>query len=376
MTPPRKSSRFVLAAGALALVVLAGCSQAQDNRQNSLDPHGADAEKVNSLFTPVLIVAIAVAVFITLATIYVAIRFRYRPGKNENPKQTHGNSRLEITWTIIPALLLAVIAVPTVGTIFDLAEPPAEDALQVTVIGKQWWWEFQYNDAKVFTANELHIPVGRDIAIKLKACDSTGCNVIHSFWVPELSGTKDVVPGRTNTMVISADDVGTYLGQCKEYCGLSHANMRFRVVAQTPSDFNDWLISQQQGPVNPLTTVDADGKSVVVDEPAPQLIQKFQCTNCHIFDDASTPNYGPNLTHLASRKTFASGYFELTHANLVSWLLDAPGMIPMESQDCRDPVGDGICVGMPSFTENTPKGLPVMTRDEANTLADWLLEQK
>ena len=379
MTPPRKSSRFVLAAGALALVVLAGCEGAVHNRQNPLDPHGADAEKINNLFTPVAIVAILVGIFIIAATIYVAVRFRYRAGVNENPKQTHGNSRLEITWTIIPALLLAIIAVPTVGTIFDLAEPPAEDALQVTVVGKQWWWAFQYPDAKVITANELHIPVGRDVAIKLKACDQGACNVIHSFWVPELSGTRDVVPGRTNTMVISASEPGTYLGQCKEYCGLSHANMRFRVIAQSKSDFADWLAGQQEGPVNALTEPGPDGNPVIVDEPAPQLIEKFQCTNCHVFDDASTSSIGPNLTHLASRTTFASGYYQLNHANLVKWLQNAPGMIPMESGGCRA-VPQGICVGMPSFTENTPDGangkpLPEMTPDEANTLAEWLLEQ-
>ena len=381
MTSPRKSTgtrrtrqrRFLLAAAAFATLALAGCSEAENNKQNPLDPHGADAEKINNLFTPVLILAIAVGIFIIAATIFVALKFRYREGTNENPKQVHGNSRLEIGWTIIPALLLAVIAVPTVGTIFDLAEAPAADALEVTVIGKQWWWEFQYPSAKVNTANELHIPVDRDVAIKLKACDSTGCNVIHSFWVPELAGTRDVVPGRTNTMVISADEPGTYLGQCKEYCGLSHANMRFRVIAQSNSDFQEWLSGQQQGPVNALYSDSAT--AAFADEPAPQLIEKFQCTNCHVFDDASTPAYGPNLTHLASRATFASGYYELNKGNLVSWLQNAPGMIPMESQGCRLPVGEGICVGMPSFTENTPKGLPEMTPAEASTIADWLLEQ-
>jgi cytochrome c oxidase subunit 2 len=379
----RTARRFALVTAILALA-LAGCSEAQDNGQNVLNPQGEDAQKISDLFTPVAIIAILVAIFIIAATIYVGVRFRYREGKNENPKQVHGNTKLEIGWTIVPALMLAIIAVPTIGTIFDLAEPAPDDAVQVTVVGKQWWWEFQYPDAKVVTANELHIPVGRKVALKLKACDQGACNVIHSFWVPELAGTKDVVPGRTNTLTISAKEPGTYLGQCKEYCGLSHANMRFRVIAMTPDDFATWVSEQQQGPVNPLTELvsktDADGKTTespqVLDEPAPQLIQKYQCTNCHIFDDSSTVNYGPNLTHLASRTTFASGYYELTHDKLVQWLLDAPGLIPMESQDCRDPVGDGICVGMPSFTRNTPKGMPVMTHDEATTLADWLLEQK
>jgi cytochrome c oxidase subunit 2 len=157
------------------------------------------------------------------------------------------------------------------------------------------------------------------VALKLKACDQGQCNVIHSFWVPELAGTQDVVPGRTNTLTISADQPGTYLGQCKEYCGLSHANMRFRVIAQSADDFADWLSGQQEGPVNPLTGPDPSdpSKQVTLDEPAPQLITKYQCTNCHVFDDAATASYGPNLTHLASRTTFASGYYELNHAKLV-----------------------------------------------------------
>jgi cytochrome c oxidase subunit II len=381
MTPPRKRTTAVrlrrpaLVSAALVTLVLAGCSEAQDNRQNALEAHGEDADKILDLFTPVAFIAILVGIFITVATVFVAVKFRYRPGVNENPKQVHGNTRLEIGWTIIPALLLAVIAVPTVGTIFDLSEAPASDALEVTVVGKQWWWEFQYPDASVVTANELHIPVGREVSLDLEACDAGVCNVIHSFWVPELAGARDVVPGRTNQLTISADEPGTYLGQCKEYCGLSHANMRMRVIAQTPEDFEEWLSNQQQGPVNPLTEEDADGNPVVVDEPAPQLIEKFLCTNCHSFEDAATASIGPNLTHLRSRTTFASGYFELDHDNLVEWLLDAPGMIPMESGGCRE-IPQGICVGMPSFTENTPEGEPAMTRDEANTIADWLLEQR
>jgi cytochrome c oxidase subunit 2 len=377
----RTARRGALAAVVVSSLALAGCAEAKNNGQNTLKPHGADAQKIFDLFAPVAIIAIAVGIFIIIATIYVAIKFRYREGTNDSPKQVHGNTKLEIGWTMIPALVLAVIAVPTIGTIFDLAETPPDSALQVTVVGKQWWWEFQYPDAKVVTANELHIPVGRKVALKLEACDQGACNVIHSFWVPELAGTRDVVPGHTNTLTISASEPGTYLGQCKEYCGLSHANMRFRVIAQTPSDFAAWLSGQQQGPVNALTTtqpVTKDGvtkdETVYLDG-APQLVEKYQCTNCHTFDDSSKVNYGPNLTHLASRTTFASGNYKLDHGKLVEWLLDAPSLIPMASQDCRDPVGDGICVGMPSFTTNTPKGMPVMTSEEANTLADWLLEQ-
>jgi cytochrome c oxidase subunit 2 len=127
--------------------------------------------------------------------------------------------------------------VPTISTIFDLADQSDATALEVTVVGKQWWWQFEYTDAKVVTADELVIPTGRKVHLKLKACEQDTCNVIHSFWVPELSGTRDVVPGRTNELTLNADEPGTFLGQCKEYCGLSHANMRFRVIAKTPKDF-------------------------------------------------------------------------------------------------------------------------------------------
>jgi cytochrome c oxidase subunit 2 len=211
--------------------------------------------------------------------------------------------------------------------------------------------------------------------VKLTACDeslpggvdgSPGCNVIHSFWVPELAGTRDVVPGRTNTLKLRADEPGTYLGQCKEYCGLSHANMRFRVIAQTPDEFAEWAAGQNEGPAVALEDSDA----------AELFTTKFACTNCHTTEDSSISVYGPNLTHLASRSTFASGYYELTRQRLIEWILDAPSMVPMESAECRLPPSpfEHTCVGMPSFVNDTPEGQPVMTRAEAETLADYLLE--
>ncbi len=378
MTPRRsRGRRLVLVAVAAVALVLAACSEVKNNGQNSLEPKSPQAQKIYDLFVPILIIAIVVGIAIIIATVYLALKFRYKKGSNENPKQVHGNTRLEIGWTVLPALLLAIIAVPTVATIFDLAQNPGPEALQVNVVGKQWWWEFKYPDAKVVTADELIIPTGRDVFVKLDACEGSGtsktCNVIHSFWVPELSGKKDVVPGQTNTLTISADKPGTYLGQCAEYCGLSHANMRFRVIAKSPSDFQEWLSEQQDGPVNPL--YESDGTTPA--GPTQDLIvNTFQCTNCHVFDDSSKASYGPNLTHLASRTVFASGAYPLTRDNLVNWVQDAPSMIPMSSQGCRYPPGDGICVGMPSFINNTPPGQQSMTQQQAEDIADFLLEQK
>ena len=380
MTPRRsRGRRLVLVVAALLAVVLGGCAHASGNHngQNTLDPKGPAAQKIYNLFLPVFGIAAFVGIAILIATVYLAIRYRYRPGKNENPKQIHGNTKLEIGWTIVPALILAVIAVPTVSTIFDLAKDPGPSALQVTVEGKQWWWQFSYPDQKVVTADELVIPAGRPVKVHLTACDGTGtaktCNVIHSFWVPELNGKKDVVPGHDNWTTIEADDPGTYLGQCAEYCGLSHANMRFRVIAKSKEDFAQWVSDQQQGPAVPL--YESDGTTPAGD--AQNLVANtFACTNCHVLDDSSKATYGPNLTHLASRSTFASGSYPLTRENLIKWVMNAPSMIPMSSEGCRLPPGQGICVGMPSFTENTPKGLPTMTHTQAEQIADYLLELK
>jgi len=330
MTNRSRRRKLLLAAVGLATLalVVAGCGPS--NGQNSLDPKGVEAKKIDNLFWPVLIVAVIVGIFIFVAVLYCAIRFRRRAG-NERPKQIHGNTALEIGWTLIPAVILAVVAVPTVSLIFQLNEDPAPNALNVTVVGKQWWWQFDYpaskGSTKVVTANELHVPTGREISIDLTACDASlpgGCNVIHSFWVPELNGKRDVVPGHNNHTSFTIDKPGTYLGQCAEYCGLSHANMRFRVIAQSPDDFEQWLSEQQDGPA---VTLEDSGD-------AGELFSKtFACTNCHTTEDSSISTYGPNLTHLASRTVFASGSFQLNRANLIDWILNAPSMIPMESQD-------------------------------------------
>jgi cytochrome c oxidase subunit II len=360
-----------------SLSLLAACS-AEDNGQNSLKPEGPAAEKIDNLFVPVFWVSVVVGVLVLAAVVVFALRYRYRAGKNENPKQIHGSTPLEIGWTIVPALILAVVAVPTVMTIFDLNEEPSGDVLNVTAVGKQWWWEFKYPRQEVVTANELVIPSGRPVKVNLTACDESlpgECNVIHSFWVPELNGKRDVVPGRRTFTTIEANKPGTYLGQCAEYCGLSHANMRFRVIAVEPSEFDDWIDEQQQGPAVPFQI--GTGAQVQAAGPSQELIStKFQCTNCHTLTDAKVSTYGPNLTHFASRTTFASGYYALTRDRLVDWVYNAPGLIPMESKSCRDPgePAEGSCVGMPSFSRDTPSGQPTMTRQEAEQIADYLLQ--
>jgi cytochrome c oxidase subunit 2 len=361
----------------VSTLLLAACS-AENNRQNSLKPKGPAADKIDSLFTPVFWVAVVIGVLVISAVVVFALRYRYRSGKNENPKQIHGSTPLEIGWTIVPALILAAIAVPTVKTIFDLHQEPGGDVLNVTAIGKQWWWEFEYPKQKVVTANELVIPAGRSVRVNLTACDESlpdKCNVIHSFWVPELAGKQDVVPNRKQFTTIEADKPGTFLGQCAEYCGLSHANMRFRVIAVERSEFDQWITEQQRGPAVPFQA--GTGAAQQPAGPTQELIStKYQCTNCHSLADSKVSSYGPNLTHLASRTTFASGYYKLTRDQLVEWVYNAPGLIPMQSEKCRDPgePAAGECVGMPSFSRNTPAGQPTMTRQEGEQIADYLLQ--
>lgn len=357
----RRLSRAGLLVGIATL--LAACGN--DNGQNSLHPKGAYAQKINNLFIPILILAIVIGIAVFVAVVFFAFKFRYREGGPDNPKQIHGSTPLEIGWTIIPALILAAVAVPTIATIFDLAKKPTgPNVLNVTVSGKQWWWQFELPhqpmvDKKVVTSTELHIPVGTKVYLS-----EVSDNVIHSFWVPELNGKMDVLPGRTNHNTIEADKPGTYLGACAEFCGLSHADMRFRVIAQPMDEWQKWLAGQQQGPAQSWT-----GK-------IKQLTSaKYACTNCHVLDNSSKDTGRPNLTHLDSRTTFAGGTYAVNRKNLTNWVMNAPSMVAMASTDCRLPP-PATCVGMPSFTKNTPKGQPTMTKEDADTIVTFLLGEK
>ncbi len=316
-TRRRVTRKLWIPALATLALVLAACSteSGPENGQNGLRPKGTYATKIDNLFTPVFWVAMVILVFVLGATLFIALRFRVRKGKEVRPKQIHGSTPFEISWTIVPAVILAIIAVPTVALTFELSEKPA-DPVKITVVGKQWWWQFDYPqqagiDNKIVTADEMHIPTGRDVLLTLKACDPSlpggfeggpGCNVIHSFWVPELAGKRDVVPGHDNQMKIKVDTPGTYLGQCAEYCGLSHANMRFRVIAQTPSDYEAWLAGQQKGPA--VSLADAGAAKDL-------FTTKYQCTNCHTTEDSEHQRvrpepHAPREPHARSRAATTS----------------------------------------------------------------------
>lgn len=328
----------------------AGCST--ELPQNSLNPAGPEARKIDDLFWLVFWIAAVIFVLVEGALIFAAFRFRRRRNEERGVKQVHGNVRLEVIWTIIPAVILAAVAVPTVATIFDLhSEPdPGENALVVNVIGHQWWWEFEYPEYGIETANEMHIPAGRTVYLNLTSAD-----VIHSFWVPQLNGKRDAVPGRVNHLTLVADEPGVYLGQCAEFCGLAHADMRHRVFAHTDADFEAWVAEQQQPAEVPTEGLAAEGWDTF------QLV----CTACHVADGATTDvsrqitategdetftfdaALAPNLTHFGSRETFGGASFDNVEEHLREWLRNPADLKPMRPD--QNDVAGGRILGMPNF---------------------------
>src|SRR5262249_39857186 len=253
---------------------------------------------------------IATVVFVVLA--WVLVRYRDRPGAAP-PSLMRGHSLLEIAWTIAPALALPVIAIPTIHVIFRTQGRPAPGSLDVVVRGWQWWWEFRYPTLDVVTANELHLPAGRPVQLRLE-----GPDVIHSFWVPRLGGKRDVVPGRHNRITLTPDTPGEYLGQCAEFCGASHANMRLRVIVQTPDDFERWVAMQKAPPVEPAGDA-ASGKTAYA---------QLACVGCHTIRGVSGGVIGPDLTHVGTRRTIAAGLLPNTPENLIAWLRDPEAVKP------------------------------------------------
>ena len=305
--------RILAALILLAPLVLFGCTT-QDFPQSTLHPRADYAWDIQHLLENLLFWVALIFVLVETALIVVVVRFRNRPGLPE-PKHVHGHTGLEIAWTIAPAIVLAFIAVPTVVTIFKTQAAAPAGALQVRVIGHQWWWEFRYPELNITTASEMHIPVGRPIAISLETAD-----VIHAFWFPAMGGKRDVVPSRVNHMWFKADSVGTYMGQCAELCGTSHANMKKLLIVQTPEEFDAWVASQQRLPVEPdSTSAAARGKQVFMDA---------GCIACHYIEGVGPGVIGPNLNHVGSRRSLAGAVFDNTPENMAKWIENPPARKP------------------------------------------------
>ncbi|PWT72091.1 MAG: cytochrome c oxidase subunit II [Chloroflexi bacterium] len=349
----RSKVRRVAGLALLALVISAVLSAC--NSPNILDPAGPVAEGEKGMAIMVFIVAAVVFVIVISALLYCVIRFRDRPGAAD-ASQLHGNSRLEIAWTIIPSALLVLILVLTLTTMFNLANPPSSSpSITITAIGHQWWWEFVYPDQHIVTADQLNIPVNTVVNINLRSD-----NVIHSLWVPQLGGKTDVIPGHNNTMWLEATrydssnaEANMYRGECTEYCGTQHAHMDFVVVVQTQSDFNTW-VTQQQG----LAATPALGSAAAAGK---QVFLSAGCVGCHQINGVTPATtaklIGPNLTHFGSRQLIAGGVLDNNPTNLAQWIYDAQA------------VKNGV--DMPAFN-GSPGSQGNLTQDQLNNLVAYL----
>ena len=372
--------RGALAAAGLT-VLLAGC--AKDAPQDTWQPEGSNAQKIQNLQWPVFLIAGIVGVIVLVAVLWCV--FRYRDRGQAIPEQSHGNRRLEIMLTILPALILVGVGVASTSTLMALSKTDDTQCV-VNVTGQQWWWEIDYPVQEgcggitepIVTSGQLVIPADTNVLLR-----GTSRDVIHSFWVPRINGKRDMVPGRVQTLRLQAEHPGIYAGQCAEFCGLSHANMRMEIVSLSAEDFEAWKANQIED-VKPAATgtLAAEGEALFVQ----------QCARCHQVNglvnsdgdpviahpqDQVYAGAAPNLTHLMSRNTFAGASFDLLTAacrpfvwdapaaefgarylqgvtpdclnrvNLASWLRNAPAMKPMYTNPTELGPTNGLPRGMP-----------------------------
>src|SRR5258706_5254742 len=319
--------RFVKQRSAIGLAVVAaaallgGC--ARNAPQDTFQPEGENARKIQNLQLPVFIVAGIVGVIVFGVILFVVIRYRDRG--QEMPKQIHGRPALEIALTILPAVILIAVGIPTVSTVFSLAKT-SDTQCVVNVTGQQWWWEYEYpvqdcggvNIAQpIVTSGELVLPTKVHVLLRITSND-----VIHSYWIPKLNGKRDAVPGRIHPLRMEADHPGIFAGQCTEFCGLSHARMRMDAVGLTPTDFGTWVANQLEPAAKPTDAAGLAGEDQF----------RTQCSRCHQVNGLMEENAdgtssdkpviafpdlyvvagnAPNLTHLMSRTTFAGATFDL-----------------------------------------------------------------
>ena len=357
----------------LLLLALAACGP--DVPNSIFGAHSEHGHEVDDLTRFLLYLGLGVFVFVEGLLIFAVFKYRHREG-GPPAKQIHGNTTLEIGWTFVPAVILAIIAIPTVRIIFETQAPAPAGSLQVEVIGHQWWWEFRYPEFNVTTANELYLPKGRTVNFALRTND-----VLHSFWMPQLNGKRDLISNRTNHLWFTPDSIGAYNGFCAEFCGASHANMRFKVFVVSPDQFAQYIAHEQSAPVYPLA-LDTSAKAkasqpkpakgapppppatvaltaaqmttgtwpmdqlprwVVPATPIPheltdtmpgdaargaETFKTAPCIACHTIQGVSAGVIGPNLTHVGSRTSIAAGLYPNDHVHLVAWIMDAPMMKP------------------------------------------------
>ena len=268
-----------------------------------------------------LVLGLAALIFVVVAgtAAWIILRYRARGDDRREPPQIYGSDRIEIAWTVVPFLIVVVLFLVTARYIYGIegrAQTP--DALEVTVVGNQWWWEIRYPKLGIVTANELHVPAGDEGRPAPAFITLQSADVVHSFWVPQLAGKMDVIPNKVNRVWIDPRTPGTYVGQCAEYCGVQHAWMLLRVVVQPRAEFDRWVAAQR-------TTAPEDPN---VREGA-RLFASLSCINCHtVRGTAANGLFGPDLTHLMSRQTLGAGVTRNDAKNLRAWVEDPAAFKP------------------------------------------------
>lgn len=369
-----RSAAFRLAP--LALLVLAGCESLwppDTNPYTTIHPVSDFGHATQEIYAQVTAWTLAIWVVVFILLGYVLIRFR-DDGSPGNPKQVHGNPQLEFAWTLFPIFVVIAITVPTIRTIFKLADAAPEGAVEIKVIGKRWWWRFDYLASGVVTANELHIPAGQPVSLLLESD-----TVLHSFWAPRIGGKRDLVPGRVNRIWFTTDEIPPpgqpieYLGECAEYCGEQHARMRFRVYAHEPNDFQQWLKDM----ATPVTFADPN-----LQKRGEEVFASAGCAGCHVVVGNKLANgvQGPSLTRFGQRHSVGAGAAlfddiskpgpdDIAHEEkrkiLYQWLKDPDSL---KSGTTAKTNASRVIDGM-----NIPREL---TDEELNILVDYLLAMK
>ncbi|HTM17195.1 MAG TPA: cytochrome c oxidase subunit II [Terracidiphilus sp.] len=351
---------IVLTAQLLACVSSWGGQSSTSIFSNKSTP----AHQLNDLSLFVLSITGLIFVGVSSLLVYAIVKFRARKGDTTEPPQVFGSMQIELSWTIIPILIIVVLFLTTARVLFSVqdAQKP-KDAVDVIVVGHQFWWEFRYPQYNVVTANELHLPVSTKEAPRPAFMKLTSADVMHSFWVPQLDGKTDLLPNRVNEMWIDPQETGLFVGQCAQFCGAEHAKMLLRVYVDTPEKFKEWIASQQKtqpeltmvsmdgqakanetapnvgnqgrvvqtamnkvSPNSPTTrgNVSSLGESQEISARAGQYVFEHEaCISCHaVAGTVATGRYGPDLTHLMSRETLAAGAVPNTKENLLGWIGD------------------------------------------------------
>ena len=355
--------RLPLAAAVLlAGLLLAACS----DPLSTIDPKSDATQTVQNVYVIVFWLAAVVFVGVLGATLILSIWFRERPGRVAS--QFHGNTRLEIVWTLLPVVILVAIFIPTATSIVDLEPDPDDlppETVHVEAIGHQWWFEFRYPDLGIVTANEMHVPVDRPVYVTLRSGD-----VIHSFWIPQLVGKVDMVPGRENAVIFTPNEARgeAYLGQCVEFCGTSHANMRFRVFVDTEADFDAWVQAQLAPPVAVETLSEQAREGAALFQNPILALGVTPCVGCHTVKGTPAVGLiGPDLTHVASRSTLFAGIRDGFAGS------EDPGRVQRELErwiSDPDDIKPGVTVrenGMPAWGEH-------LTGEQIAALAAYLRE--